>query len=243
MDEACALIFAHHQHVRTKSKGRGRDVWQRKRPIPVTGHWRKAAVNLAAVLDALAAAIYLMDAQGRVVHANRTASETLTTANAPFVAGGRLRTHDSAIDRRLGGLFAASVRSNRESAIKSRGVAIHVRSGRARDYVAHVLPISVTARRNIANSSRAVAVLLVRRAAEQESPPPGVLAKAFGLTTREVDVLLTIAETPGVADTAKRLGVSRATVRAHLRSLFAKTGRRRQAELVKLVSRFSSPLA
>ena len=73
--------------------------------------------------------------------------------------------------------------------------------------------------------------------------PPEVLAKAFGLTPREVAVLLAIAEASGVADAAERLGLSKTTIRAHLRHLFAKTGARRQAELVKLVAKFMSPVA
>jgi DNA-binding CsgD family transcriptional regulator len=45
---------------------------------------------------------------------------------------------------------------------------------------------------------------------------------------------------PAVAD---ELGVSAATVRTHLKNLFEKTGMRRQADLVRLISGHQSPFA
>jgi DNA-binding CsgD family transcriptional regulator len=40
-----------------------------------------------------------------------------------------------------------------------------------------------------------------------------------------------------IADVARRLGMQIGTVRVHLRSIFAKTGTNRQAELVALLGR------
>ncbi len=45
-----------------------------------------------------------------------------------------------------------------------------------------------------------------------------------------------------ISTLADALGVAESTVKFHLRKLFDKTGVRRQAELVKLVAGFSSPL-
>ena len=47
----------------------------------------------------------------------------------------------------------------------------------------------------------------------------------------------------GVSEVAAMLGIARTTVKMHLRHLFAKTDSHRQADLVKLVAGFSSPLA
>ena len=43
-------------------------------------------------------------------------------------------------------------------------------------------------------------------------------------------------------ETAEALGIGEATVKTHLHRLFGKTGTSRQADLVKLVAGFSSPL-
>jgi DNA-binding CsgD family transcriptional regulator len=55
-------------------------------------------------------------------------------------------------------------------------------------------------------------------------------------------VLIAIVEVGGVADVAELLGLSQATVKTHLRQIFAKTGVSRQADLVKLVAGFISPV-
>jgi DNA-binding CsgD family transcriptional regulator len=46
-----------------------------------------------------------------------------------------------------------------------------------------------------------------------------------------------------VPDVAAKLDVSETTIKTHLGRLFAKTGTSRQADLVKLVAGFSSPVA
>jgi DNA-binding NarL/FixJ family response regulator len=58
----------------------------------------------------------------------------------------------------------------------------------------------------------------------------------------EVSVLFAIVEAGGVPEAAGELGIARSTVRTHLLHIFAKTGARRQAELVKLVAGLSNPL-
>jgi DNA-binding CsgD family transcriptional regulator len=56
-------------------------------------------------------------------------------------------------------------------------------------------------------------------------------------------VLLAIVDVGGAPEVADALGIGEATVKFHLKRLFAKTGARRQADLVKLVAGFVSPLA
>ena len=56
-------------------------------------------------------------------------------------------------------------------------------------------------------------------------------------------MLLALVNAGTVAEVAGLLGISEGTVRNHLHRLFAKTGTRRQAELVKLVGGLASPLA
>ena len=51
-----------------------------------------------------------------------------------------------------------------------------------------------------------------------------------------------IVDIGGVPEVAPVLGVSEPTVKAHLRSIFDKTGARRQADLVKLVAAYVNPL-
>ena len=72
--------------------------------------------------------------------------------------------------------------------------------------------------------------------------PPEVMARAFKLTPSELRVLLAVVQVGGVMGVADALGISENTVKTHLKRLYAKTGTNRQADLVKLTAKFSSPL-
>jgi DNA-binding CsgD family transcriptional regulator len=65
----------------------------------------------------------------------------------------------------------------------------------------------------------------------------------YKLTPAELRVLLAIVDVGGVPEVAAALGVAVTTVKTHLNRLFEKTGVGRQADLVKLVAGFSTPLA
>jgi DNA-binding CsgD family transcriptional regulator len=201
---------------------------------------RAVAADFTATLSALASAICLIDAPGRVVYANPSAMKLLEADDVLYGAGRRLRAYDRAADQSLGALLTACADGN-DLAIGAGGGAIHLLSRSGGNYVAHVLPLNSGARRETGAPYRAVAALVVHNAAENLSSPPEVIAKAFGLTPREVGVLFALVEASGVAEMAEVLGLSDATVRTHLRSLFAKTGTTGQAELVKLVAGFMSP--
>ena len=56
-------------------------------------------------------------------------------------------------------------------------------------------------------------------------------------------VVMAIVEIGGVPEVAAVLGISETTVKTHLQRIFAKTGTKRQADLVKLVAGHIGPLA
>ena len=65
-----------------------------------------------------------------------------------------------------------------------------------------------------------------------------LLCALFGLTAAEARVAAEIASGAGFDAAAARLNVNRETARSHLRIVFDKTGKRRQAELASLLARF-----
>jgi DNA-binding CsgD family transcriptional regulator len=66
-------------------------------------------------------------------------------------------------------------------------------------------------------------------------PPAAILAKTFGLTPSEAKLAHIIARGAAPNIAARELNISRETARNQLRSIFAKTGTHRQAELVALL--------
>jgi DNA-binding CsgD family transcriptional regulator len=110
-------------------------------------------------------------------------------------------------------------------------------------HVAHVLPLTTGARRRAGIAYAATAAVFVRKVAMATPAHPDVIATACSLTPAELRVLLAIVDIGGVPEVAVRLGIAETTVKTHLGRVFEKTGTGRQADLVKLVAGFASPLA
>jgi DNA-binding CsgD family transcriptional regulator len=116
---------------------------------------------------------------------------------------------------------------------------------RAKDgshYAAHVLPLTSGARRLAGMARSATAALFICKVAAEIRSPREVIARAYHLTPSELRVLLAIVDVGGVPESAAALGIAESTVKTHLGNLFVKTRARRQADLVKIVAGFASPL-
>jgi DNA-binding CsgD family transcriptional regulator len=200
-----------------------------------------ATTVLTSVLDGIAAGVILMDKSGSIVHANVAAAAMLQAKDVLHAIEGRLRAADPQADHRLWTMFSEVAREP-VAIIEFKTVSIPIEGRDGKRYVAHILPLTSGARRAAAKSLRAVAALFVQSAAFDAPAPPTVLAKAYGLTPTEMRVLLTVVEMGDAPAAAAALGMARQTVKTHLRSLYAKTGAHRQADLVKLFAAYMSPL-
>ncbi|MFM7786275.1 MAG: helix-turn-helix transcriptional regulator, partial [Gammaproteobacteria bacterium] len=70
---------------------------------------------------------------------------------------------------------------------------------------------------------------------DRSEAPVAVLAKLFGFTPTESQLALALANGLNLDEVAATLGMTRNTARAHLRSVFTKTGISRQSALVRLI--------
>ena len=84
-------------------------------------------------------------------------------------------------------------------------------------------------------------VLFVRRNDPGDMAAISTFAERFDLTPQETRVLQTVVEVGGVPLAADVLGISPATVRTHVTSIFDKSGVRRQADLIRLLMEMKSP--
>lgn len=198
------------------------------------------AATFADILDGLNTGLFLMDSGGRIVHTNAAAHEILSTGDFLRSTGGRLVAADAEVDAALRETVAAAGNDDPEASVK--GIALPLAAQNGDRYVAHVLPLTPGARR-FASAATAAAAMFVRKAEMERSSPPEVIAKTYRLTPTELRVLLAIVDVGGVPEVADALGVAETTVKTHLSRLFEKTGAARQADLVKLVAGFSTPLA
>lgn len=198
------------------------------------------AKGFADVLNGLNAGVFFVDEAGRIVHANDRGKDLLATRDVLHAASGNLILREPRCNKAMSKVIAAATAG--DMAVGSGATAISLTSRDGQRYVMHALALTSGAR-GLANVSRgAVAALFLRKEGLETPPEPEVVAKAFGLTASELRVLLAIVAFSGVAAAAEALGIAKTTVKTHLCQLFAKTGTRRQVDLVKLVAGYSSPL-
>jgi DNA-binding CsgD family transcriptional regulator len=197
------------------------------------------AMTLADTLDGLSAGMFLVEATGRLVHANAAGHVMLKEADILRLSSGRLTTGDRHAARTLADIFGSA--GNGDTAIGAKGIAVPLVAREGERYVAHVLPLRSGDRRRADAGRAAIAALFVDKVAHSTPSAPEAIAKAYKLTPRELRVLLAVVEVGGVREVGEALGVAETTVKTHLGRLYQKIGVRRQADLVKVVAGFSNP--
>jgi len=179
---------------------------------------------------------FLVDAAAKVLHANAAGRAALDAADGLKLVGGRLTAADES--EMLGRLIASC--GEGISTASGPGGEFKIRSGARRTE----LKVVVTPLKGRGTAvgvpwlglRRPVATVTLsdldgaRKRLEQR------MRDRYGLTSAEAGLASEIAKGDGREAAAQRRGISVSTARAHLSSIFEKTGTHRQAELVHLLA-------
>ncbi len=193
---------------------------------------------LASSLDVLAMPTMLFDEYGRVVHANRSAATLLGGRSALWLEGGHLFARDDAVTRHLNLEVSNAIRTSRGVAAHPVGTVPLPRRGQM-PLMLMVAPLRLTASRSNLAPQPGAALLF---AFDPDcAPAVGVDAvrTLLGLSAAEAQLAVALCSGMTLDDTARERGTSIHTIRTQLKSIFNKTGTRRQCELVSLL--LSSP--
>ena len=201
---------------------------------------RDEAEMFAETLDGLRAAVILVDAGGRIVHANAAGHALLSRGDVIKAVSGALSASSRQAGERLRDVFLAAAKG--DEAIGKDGIALPLIARSGERYVAHALPLTSHARLEAGRAHCAVAAIFIHQARLEAPSLPVAIAEAYGLTMTELRVLFAIVEVGGAPEVADVLGIAASTVKTHLGRVYQKTGAGRQADLVKLVAGFSSSL-
>jgi DNA-binding CsgD family transcriptional regulator len=191
-------------------------------------------------LDGIAAGLFLVDASGRILHANASGHALLTRGVVLRAYGGKLVSHDTSAEQELYRVLDAV--GGGQAAPGADTVAVPLTTRHGDHYVAHVLPLTSGVRRRAGAGHAAAVAVFVQKASLDVPSPQEAIAKLYKLTPMELRVLFAIVQVGGVPEVAAMMGSSGSTIRTHLRRLFSKTGTDRQADLVKLVAGYINPL-
>lgn len=187
----------------------------------------------AAALDSLAFGCLVLDRNGAVLSANRAARDFAARADGLSIRGGLLCAAAQQDTARLRVLTHAAGETIAGRGLDAGGALPVARPSGRRPWNVLVLPF----RGSLAPSPgrpQPAAIVFIADPDARPAPAQEVLADLFGLTAAEGRVAAALLDGDSPEAAAERLGLSGHTVRNQLKSIFSKTGTRRQAELVKL---------
>lgn len=203
-------------------------------PTPPRDTW------LHHLLDTLGWPALLLDAERTVVAANPAAGRL--QRDALVIDAGRLTCEDGTSDQRL----ARAVRELLGRRMGSRSAARRRRQtlglmNLTRDRIVFVTVALLEFAPQEQGGPGPLALVTVHDPQTRLRLDTDGLADLFALSPAELRVAEVLVDGHSPAIVAQLLSLSEGTVRTHLRAIFKKTGTHRQAELVRLLTRFWYP--
>ena len=185
-------------------------------------------------LDALASAVFIVDAHARVILTNRRGDELLAARDG-LTIDDDWRAETSAATKRLRAALAQAIAVTRLQSLDP-GESVIVLPRRLGPALRAVITPVSRGRGWVNPRARIGAVVFVIDPANVTPSPAERLAGLFELTRREARVAASFAAARTVDESSVELGIARETVRTHVRRVLAKAGVTTQAQFVRLVT-------
>lgn len=185
---------------------------------------------LAGSLDVLAMPTFLFDEYSRVAHMNRSADALLKTHGSLRIEDDHLLTSDAAATRKLNLELTNAIHASHGDGLELNGVVLLPRLGRM-PLMLMIAPICLAGGASV----RGAALLF---AFDPESTPKitvGLVRRLFALSEAEAELAVALCSGKTLEDAASERGISIHTTRSQLKSIFNKTGTKRQPDLVSLL--------
>jgi DNA-binding CsgD family transcriptional regulator len=193
-----------------------------------TQHLQAKAELGARAIDALALAMLIVDGRGTILHLNVAAEQLLNNRTGSLCClTGRLAVTQPANKNKLATLIAEA------TAYPATGGAMFLNGDEHQQVFVTPLP---AASPFVQDWQTPLALVLVVDAGKTLSPLQ-LLGRLYHLSPAELRVAAALLAGKSPEEYAQEVGVTLNTVRSQLKSLFSKTGTRRQSELVAVLSR------
>jgi DNA-binding CsgD family transcriptional regulator len=193
------------------------------------------------VLDQLSTAIVMVDAEARPIMINAAAEDILGLGDGMTVHGRRLEALWHGERTRMMELIASAC-APPNGATSAGGHLKITRPSGLRPFLVIVSPLPTAYCDGTGRQRRVAAVVIKDTQAEPHTSAANrrEIAELYELTPAEEKLLDLILDGSGLFEAAEQLGVSRNTARTHMKRIYAKTGTRRQAELVRRLAHLTS---
>ncbi|WP_256659470.1 helix-turn-helix transcriptional regulator [Pseudomonas sp. H9] len=180
----------------------------------------------------LSVATMVLDQSGSVLELNPVAREILASNDGLKLVGGRLEATYPSDNRELQRVLRTAF--SRQTGEDSGGEAMSI-SRPSGQVSLGVVVESIPSQELVEGKGRPAAVVYIRDAVSKSLASTVVTKQLFNLTPAETSLALELANGLSLEEAAEELNIRRNTARAHLRSIFSKTGVRRQTELVRIM--------
>ncbi len=188
--------------------------------------------DLENAFDDLKTALVLLDRSGKAVLANRAARSICDERDGLLMTSSGITAQRSTENVQLRAAILQAIQVSTGVSCEPSGARLISRRDR-RPLQVLVAPLTS---RNTHVPRHAVAVLFISDPDRQSSLPSVVLKQLYGLTQAEARLAVTLLEGKSLGDAAELHQVGQETVRSQVKSIFQKTGTKRQGELVQLLA-------
>lgn len=206
-------------------------------------HLQVEEMELSDALDRLGIAGFLLDATGRVTQSNKTAATLLASAASISIRHERLILGSEDAQRQLGEVLARAREApdpqDRNAARLPEVITVQREPGSPSLAVAARMLSSPA---DLRSDHSPVVAVYVSRPERGSAVPAAVIRRLLGITPAEAELAACLAGGATLNEAAQQLGVTLATARTQLYSIFRKTGMHRQSELVSAIAQTSARL-
>jgi DNA-binding CsgD family transcriptional regulator/PAS domain-containing protein len=187
-------------------------------------------------ISRLAVATFVLDENGSVVQLNPVAREILDSQDGLKVVGGRLEATYPSDNRELARLVRNAFQRARQGTARGVQVAEATSISRPSGQVSLGVVVElIPSQELVEGNGKPTVVVYVRDAVSKSLVSTVLTSQLYNLTPAETGLALELANGLSLEEASELLNIRRNTARAHLRSIFSKTGVRRQTELVRIM--------
>jgi len=187
--------------------------------------------DMETALNHLNAPLVLVDATAKVLFANRNARAILDCHVGLVSDGGSLKAQADTEEAALRATLANAISARKGEAAPDARPTMISRAGKR--------PLQIVAvpcwPETLTTPQRTAAVVFITDPDQRPLARPEALRILFGLSRAETKLAMVLLDGKSLSEAADLNHVGRETVRSQLKSIFLKTGTRRQSELIRLL--------